>query len=74
MLTTLLWLILCVAAFAAGRGYQAALRAWRDYRTTKAQVPVLFRAAITATRTAIGAMVAAAVIAGIALYASTNDL
>lgn len=61
-----------VAGFLAGRAYQIAVRAWKDYRVTKAQVPVLLRAAIIATRGAAGAIVVVGVVAGIALYAASN--
>lgn len=73
VLTTPVWLLACVGAFVLGRLYQVAVRAWHDYRMTKAQVPVLRRAAITATRGVIGTAIAAVVIAGITLYATASE-
>jgi hypothetical protein len=51
--------------FLSGRGYQAAVRAWADYRKTKAAVPDLLKAFWAAVRAAIVvAMVAVVWMAG----------
>lgn len=42
-----------ILAFLFGRGYQAARRAWADYKVAKATVPVLLRAFWAAVRAAL---------------------
>jgi uncharacterized membrane protein len=49
-MTGLLIIVGMILSFMIGRGYQAAHRAWGDYKDTKAKVPVLLRAFWAAIR------------------------
>lgn len=60
-----------VLGFLAGRAFQAAYRAWKDYWAHKAMTPTLKAAAWLLTGKASGVIVLAAGLALFALYVTT---
>jgi hypothetical protein len=56
-----------------GSAYAKASRAWSDYRTRKAELPVLRALAWLLTRKAAGFVLLAAVVAGYAVYLTATS-
>jgi hypothetical protein len=68
-------LIGTAVGFLAGRGYQAAHRAWSDYKKTQALVPQLQKAFWAAVRAAIfiGTVAVAWVLASVTVAATSTE-
>ena len=62
-----------VLGWVAGQRYERAARAWRDYRTRKAELPILRAAARLLTAKAAGAVALAVAVTGFALYIVVSE-